>query len=262
MYKLYEYIFYCRRKSVSYYIWFCEVQKLNRKKTVKMAQRTQQPVVTGSSVVALKYRGGVLMAADTLGSYGSMARFTDSKRIMSVHNSTLVGASGEMSDFQFLSDHLDDMAVIDYNQDDKCDLTAPEIFHYLQRVLYQRRNKFDPLWNTLLVAGMEKQKPFLGQVTMIGCAFEGDFLATGFGHHLAMPLLRKEWREDLSEDEARLLLEKCMRVCYYRDCRTINRIIFARVNEEGTTMSAPFALDTKWDYASFIEPKSGAGNSW
>ncbi len=202
------------------------------------------------------------MAADTLGSYGSLARFTDSRRIMSVHNSTLVGAGGDLSDFQFVADHLDEMAVNDFNKDDKCDLTPPEIFHYLQRVLYHRRNKFDPLWNTYMVAGMDKNKPFLGQVTMIGCAFTGDFLATGFGHHLATPLLRNEWRADMSEAEAHKLLEKCMRVCYYRDCRTINRIVIARVNEDGTSISEPYAMDTTWDYASFIQPKSGIGSSW
>ncbi|KAF0698179.1 Aste57867_11164 [Aphanomyces stellatus] len=227
-----------------------------------MAQRTQSPIVTGTSVIAVKYRGGVLMAADTLGSYGSLARFTDNRRIMTVHNSTLIGAGGELSDFQYLSDHLDSMAVNDFNQDDKCDLTAPEIFHYLQRVMYHRRNKFDPLWNNLLVAGLDKGEPFLGQVTLIGCAFTGDFLATGFGHHLATPILRNEWHADLTEDQARALLEKCMKVCYYRDCRTINRIVIARVNAHGTVLSEPFAVDTKWDYASFVRPKSGTGSSW
>ena len=32
----------------------------------------------------MKYDGGVVIAADTLGSYGSMARFPDLKRILKV----------------------------------------------------------------------------------------------------------------------------------------------------------------------------------
>jgi Proteasome subunit len=52
-------------------------------------------VVTGTSVIALKYKGGVLMAADTLGSYGSLARFTDQRRLASMHNTTLIGAGGD-----------------------------------------------------------------------------------------------------------------------------------------------------------------------
>lgn len=65
---------------------------------------------------------------------------------------------------------------------------------------------------------------FLGQVDHIGTAFADDFVTTGFGHHFAMPILREEWRADLTEAEARTLVEKVMRVCYYRDCRTINKV--------------------------------------
>lgn len=36
---------------------------------------TTRPIVTGSSVIALTFNGGVIMASDTLCSYGSMADF-------------------------------------------------------------------------------------------------------------------------------------------------------------------------------------------
>lgn len=228
------------------------------------AKHTQSPIVTGTSVIALKYKDGVMLAADTLGSYGSLARFTDNRRIISVHNTTLLGGSGDFSDFQYITDKLDDMAVNDFNLNDGCELTPAEIFHYLQRMMYHRRNKFDPLWNSMVIAGLKEGAPFLGQVNMIGLAFEGDFLATGFGHHFAMPLLRKQWRADMSEDEARKLLEMCMLVCYYRDCRTLNRIQVGKVTAEGTTISEPYVMDTKWDYKSFVDPKAGVefGGSW
>ena len=33
--------------------------------------------------------------------------------------------------------------------------------------------------------------------------YEDNILATGFGGHLALPILRKKWRPDLEEGEAR-----------------------------------------------------------
>ena len=39
--------------------------------------------------------------------------------------------------------------------------------------------RMDPLWNSLIIAGLEGGKPFLGSVNMIGVAFSDDHLATG-----------------------------------------------------------------------------------
>jgi hypothetical protein len=65
---------------------------------------------------------------------------------------------------------------------------------------------------------------FLGIVDLIGTTYVEDFLATGFGSHLAIPLIRDRWHTDMSEEEARTLLEDCMRVLYYRDCRATNKV--------------------------------------
>lgn len=59
---------------------------------------------------------------------------------------------------------------------------------------------------------------------MIGVSFEDSHVATGFGNHLARPILRDEWREDLSFEEGVKLLEKCMRVLLYRDRSAINKL--------------------------------------
>ena len=56
--------------------------------------RTLQPIVTGTSVLAIKYDKGVMMAADTLASYGTLARYKDIRRIIKVGDKTIIGASG------------------------------------------------------------------------------------------------------------------------------------------------------------------------
>ncbi len=135
---------------------------------------------------------------------------------------------------------------------------------YLTRVMYNRRNKMNPLWNTLCVAGFEDGQPTLGYVDLRGTTFSEDFLATGFGAHMALPLIRERWRADLDEASARTLLEDCMRVLWYRDCRALNKIQIAKVTAAGVAVSPPFATTAQWTYASFVSPKAGAetGGSW
>lgn len=59
---------------------------------------------------------------------------------------------------------------------------------------------------------------------MIGVNYEDDHVATGFGNHLARPILRDEWHEDMTYEEGVKLLEKCMRVLLYRDRSAVNKL--------------------------------------
>lgn len=52
----------------------------------------------------------------------------------------------------------------DYMWDDGNNLGPVEIHNYLNRVMYQRRNKFDPLWNSLVLGGVKNGKKYLGVV--------------------------------------------------------------------------------------------------
>ncbi|KAL6976102.1 proteasome endopeptidase complex [Sarracenia purpurea var. burkii] len=63
----------------------------------------------------------------------------------------------------------------------------------------------------------------LKQVNMIGVHFEDNRVATGFGNHLARPILRDEWHENSSFEDGVKLLEKCMRVLLYRDRSAVNK---------------------------------------
>lgn len=228
------------------------------------SQRTRQPIVTGTSVLAIKYNGGVMMTADTLCSYGSMAKYKDARRLQSINPKTLIGGGGEYSDFQAVTELLKRNALEDkctadslYDEDasEEC---AREVWNYLRAVMYNRRNKMNPLWNDLVVAGFSAQgDSFLGFVDKIGTTYEDNYIATGFGSYLAMPILREKYREDMTEGEARALLEDCMKVLFYRDCRALNRIQIAKVTkDEGVLISDPYELETDWSSAAFITPKA------
>ena len=58
-------------------------------------------------MLALKFKDGIMMSADTLASYGSLARFKDIQRLKPVGDYTVVGAGGDMSDFQYLEKTLE-----------------------------------------------------------------------------------------------------------------------------------------------------------
>jgi len=218
------------------------------------SSRTIEPINTGASVLGVRYKDGIALASDTLVSYGSLARFRSVHRIQRVGDFSLLGASGEYSDFQEVLQILDRLIVADKCNDDGSLLYPQEIFSYLSRVMYQRRSKGDPFWNQFVLAGYRDGKTFLGLVDLHGTNYQDDTLATGYGAYIARPLLRKGWKADLTRDEAVKLLEESLRVLFLRDARALNRIEIATIDAEGVRISEPYELlNTVWNYQAKIE---------
>ncbi|ODQ63327.1 proteasome endopeptidase complex, beta subunit [Nadsonia fulvescens var. elongata DSM 6958] len=220
---------------------------------------TQQPIVTGTSVIAVKFDKGVMMAADNLASYGSLARFTDQERLIPVGKDTVVGVSGDISDLQYVERLLEQLEIEENYDNDGHELKSSNIFEYLSRVFYQRRSKMDPLWNAVIVAGVEDGKPFLSYVDLLGVTYSSPTLATGFGAYLAVPLLRqvvdKEGDEDnLTEEDARKLIDKCMKVLFYRDARSIDKYSVATITSEGAKLEKNVkCVEMNWRFAEDIK---------
>jgi 20S proteasome subunit beta 7 len=221
-------------------------------------QHTQQPIVTGTSVIALKYKDGVVIAADNLASYGSLARFTDVKRLRKFADSTVVGFSGDVSDMQYL-DRLLNSLDIEEAYSVGHTLNAKNLHTYLSKVLYKRRSDFNPLWNQLLVAGLDNEgKPFLASADLLGTTFSSPSLATGFGAHLAQPLLRKvapdeEAAAKLSKEEALSAIKESMKVLFYRDARSLDKYSIAVITKDGIDLKEDEKLENQsWAFAEQI----------
>ena len=102
-------------------------------------------------------------------SYGSLARFDDVQRLHRVGTHTCVGAGGDMSDYQALQHTLDSVTTQQSEQDDGHLLRTSQVFEYITRVMYGRRSKMNPLWNSLVVAGWET-----GSIDEQGVAKDGE----------------------------------------------------------------------------------------
>lgn len=222
---------------------------------VSAVQHTQQPIVTGTSVLALKYKDGIMMAADTLASYGSLARFKDIQRLHPVGKYTVIGAGGDMSDFQYVQRFLEELVIEEFTSQDGHDLGPAQIHEYLSQIMYSRRSKLNPLWNSLLVGGFKDGKSFLAYVDLLGTTYSASTLATGYGAYLAQPLLRKEveGKEDtLTEEEAVQIMETCIRVLYYRDARSIDKYQLAAITADGIKITESRLISTSWSFAEGI----------
>ncbi|KAL8943645.1 MAG: hypothetical protein Q9216_000933 [Gyalolechia sp. 2 TL-2023] len=221
---------------------------------------TSSPIVTGTSVLAVKFKDGVVIAADNLASYGSLSRFTDVKRLRIFNRKTVVGFGGDVSDMQYLDRLLLSLDIDENYGSSGHDLNARNLHTYLAKVMYKRRSDINPLWNHILVAGLDTEdQPFLSSVDLLGTTFSSPTLATGFGAHLAQPLLRKLADDEsavqsVTQEQATTAIKECMKVLFYRDARSLDKYSIAVITKEGVQLKEDERLEGQsWAFAEMIK---------
>jgi 20S proteasome subunit beta 7 len=191
-----------------------------------------------------------LIAADCAISYGSMKYSKGVSRISQINEETAFSCSGEMSDFQEIKKILDDKFESDQIENDGAHFFKPrDYYNFLSRLNYQRRMKMDPLWNGTVIGGVNKKtgELFLGQVDLYGTKIEGNFLLNGLAQHYCQVLMQNAWREDLTEAEARKVIEDGMAVLFYRDKKASDEIQICKITKEGgVEIGEKYRIHTSW----------------
>lgn len=206
-------------------------------------------------MLGIAFDGGILIAADHLASYGSMARFRSVPRVIQVNNQTIAGCGGDYADFQYLQNTIEQKQIEEDCHSDGFTLSPKSLFSWLTRVQYNRRSKMDPFWCTWIVGGIQDGEPFLGTVDKLGTAYQERAIATGYGAYIATPLMREltENKDKITEEEARDIITKCLTVLYCRDARSFPKYHLAVVKKDGSKIEGPFELDADWSIAEFVK---------
>jgi 20S proteasome subunit beta 7 len=193
-------------------------------------------------------------------SYGSLARFTDVKRLRKFNDQVVVGFGGDVSDMQYLDRLLNSLDIRENYSSNDTPLSAKNLHTYLAKVMYKRRSDFNPLWNHLLIAGLDgESKPFLASADLLGTTFTSPTLATGFGAHLAQPILRRTLPDEesvakISKEQAVELVKECMKVLFYRDARSMDKYSISVITKEGVEMKENEKLESQsWAFADRIK---------
>lgn len=192
-------------------------------------------------------------------SYGSLARFTDVKRLRTFGDSTVIGFGGDVSDMQYIDRLLESIDIKENYSNHGNMLNAKNIHTYMSKVFYKRRSEINPLWNHILVAGYDGTgKPFLSSANLLGTTYSAPHLATGFGAHLAIPILRRLFPEEkpleeVSKEQAVSALKDCMKVLFYRDARSSDKYSIAVITKDGIELKEDEQLEAQsWAFADTI----------
>lgn len=86
----------------------------------------------------------------------------------------------------------------------------------------------------------------------LGTAYTDRVICTGYGAHIALPMLRDALDKNPkpTQAEARALIEKCMEVLYYRDARSFPKYQLGIIDtEQGSKVEGPLSVQENWGVA-------------
>ncbi|EYC25591.1 hypothetical protein Y032_0011g1290 [Ancylostoma ceylanicum] len=237
----------------------------------------KNPTCTGTSVIALQYDRGVVLMTDRVVSYGKTARYKNVSRQYKVNNNIIVAFGGDHADFQWLQNVIE-RQVLTWKMIGQ-DLSPKALHGYLTSLMYARyvfpfgvlglglntllysRTRMNPLWNTLIVAGVEDEEknnketsnPFIGVITQKGVAYQTKHVATGIAAMLLNQAVEDEWRkkgEKLTRPEAEAILRKALELTIYHDCCADNDFELGVVDaEEGVILGKQETIIGDWSIA-------------
>jgi len=188
------------------------------------------PISTGTSIMAVAYDGGVVIAADSRTSSGDYVSNRVSDKLTKVHERIYCARSGSAADTQALADIVSyylDMHTIELEADPKVAVAAA----LFQDLIYQNK---DRLLAGIIVGGWDKKHG--GQVfsiTLGGTMVKQPFCIGGSGSTYIYGLCDAEFRTGMTKLQCQTFVKKALSHAMARDGSSGGVIRMATIDATG-----------------------------
>ncbi|KNE68438.1 hypothetical protein AMAG_13091 [Allomyces macrogynus ATCC 38327] len=171
----------------------------------------------GGSVVAMKGKNCVAVAADRRFGVQLLTVSTDFQKTFKVHDKLFYGLAGLGTDVQTLSEKFRMKSNL-YKLREERPMEPRTFAHMVSSTLYEKR--FGPYFAEPVIAGLDKNnEPFVCSMDLIGCInFAKDFVVAGTAGPNLYGMCESLWREDLEPEELFEITSQALLNAVDRDC--------------------------------------------
>ena len=187
---------------------------------------------TGATVVGIKCSDGVVVATDSLITWGTHVLTDKGVKAFKLTDTIVLASAGLTSDYQMLVNRLKAQIKL-YELNQKKDITVKALSKMLANTLYARR--MAPLYVQTVVVGLDATGPQLFTLDMGGSLIPDEFTATGSGTAPAYGVLEDRFKPGLTVKEAEELAVSAVKAGITRDAQSGGEIRVMSVTEGGIT---------------------------
>lgn len=187
---------------------------------------------TGATVVGIKCTDGVVVATDSLISWGTLVLSEKGIKAFKLTDTIVLASAGLVSDYQMLVNRLQAQIKL-YELNQKKSITVKALAKMLANTLYSIR--MTPLYVQTVVIGMDPTGPQMFSLDMGGSLIPEDITATGTGDRTAYGVLENNYRPDITVKEAEEIAIKAVKAGIARDIQSGGDIRVMSVTKAGVT---------------------------
>jgi proteasome beta subunit len=192
----------------------------------------------GTTTVALRYKGGVVAAADKRASMGSFVASKKAEKLHELNKHTVATIAGMVSDAQYLV-NLTRANINLYELGRGYAPTTKMAGNLLASIMYEQYRSYFPYWVNMMVCGLDNEGPHVYTLDMAGGISDEDFASTGSGSMIAYGVLESSWKKDLPEAEGLKIAVTALATAISRDAATGDGMDVAIVNKDGVKRLTP-----------------------
>ncbi|MHA2502288.1 MAG: proteasome subunit beta [Candidatus Kariarchaeaceae archaeon] len=155
----------------------------------------------GTTNLALKFDGGVIIAADQRASMGYTVASPSVKKLLQIDDRNVMSIAGLPSDAFYLGKLLKaQIRLYELNRDRR--ISSHAVANLLATILHNQYRTGFPFFVGLLLAGYDEKGGHVYNYDASGSITDDPYTATGSGTAFSLGALEAMWREGLSEEEA------------------------------------------------------------
>lgn len=185
---------------------------------------------TGATVVGIKCSDGVVVATDSLITWGTHVLTDKGVKAFKLTDTIVLASAGLTSDYQMLVNRLKAQIKL-YELNQKRDISVKALSKMLANTLYSRR--MAPLYVQTVVVGVDDNGPQLFSMDMGGSLMPDEFTATGSGTAPAFGVLEDGYKPGLTVKDAEEIAINAVKAGIARDAQSGGEIRVMSVTESG-----------------------------
>uniref|UniRef100_A0A914UQ43 Proteasome subunit beta n=1 Tax=Plectus sambesii TaxID=2011161 RepID=A0A914UQ43_9BILA len=194
---------------------------------------------TGTTIVAVTYKDGVVMGADSRATAGNIIADKHCEKVHKLTESIYACGAGTAADLDQVTKMLaSNLQLIELNTERKA-----RVITAVRRAKQHLFRYQGHVGAYLLIGGVDPTGPHLYEVHAHGSSCTFPFAADGSGSYAAISILERDFKFGMTQEEAEALTQRALEAGMHGDNASGNSFNLVIITKEGTVFKGPMVPD-------------------